>query len=68
MSEDSKAASVEIIYNPYEGLKLSAIYEVKTRTRLVEIIYNPYEGLKPNETLTDFFPFELKSSIIPMRD
>ena|GEM_PF-3584947 len=36
---------VEIIYNPYEGLKLhessSWIFSF-----LVEIIYNPYEGLK----------------------
>ncbi|EAW34713.1 hypothetical protein L8106_25385 [Lyngbya sp. PCC 8106] len=38
-------SEVEIIYNPYEGLKLKIFCEFVFATS-VEIIYNPYEGLK----------------------
>ena len=60
---------VEIIYNPYEGLKLYALPETDA-SWIVEIIYNPYEGLKRmnlGKTLKNTKQ-RLKSSIIPMRD
>ena|GEM_PF-6160079 len=36
---------VEILYNPYQGLKPDKIYPMLHYSK-VEILYNPYQGLK----------------------
>ncbi|EDX74890.1 hypothetical protein MC7420_764 [Coleofasciculus chthonoplastes PCC 7420] len=38
---------VEILYNPYQGLKrISALQVIDVVKEQVEILYNPYQGLK----------------------
>ncbi|EDX74988.1 hypothetical protein MC7420_862 [Coleofasciculus chthonoplastes PCC 7420] len=40
---------VEILYNPYQGLKLFPRYpNLLISIQQVEILYNPYQGLKPD--------------------
>jgi len=40
-----KENSVEILYNPYQGLKHGTLYLILVNY-IVEILYNPYQGLK----------------------
>ncbi|SKB11105.1 hypothetical protein PL11201_10030 [Planktothrix sp. PCC 11201] len=41
--------TVEITYNPYQGLKLLFLFPTSNKIT-VEITYNPYQGLKPTRT------------------
>ena len=45
LEQTGMCSLVEILYNPYQGLKL-LLYTPKNDTPHVEILYNPYQGLK----------------------
>ena len=67
MTNKRHRSKVEILYNPYQGLKLLMFLPVFTLS-LVEILYNPYQGLKPDYGDRGVGCPRSKSSIIPIRD